>query len=588
MTRLPWLIIPALALTACPGPTPQDAGPPDAGPEDAGSADAGPDAGAPADAGPDDDGGVQLVDWLGVRGPALPATAEAELPGRAFALSDTTWAIESDCDAGTCTLSWYGDGGVLLQRHQRLAPVATDPFSTDGTKFAAVEVDAGFLCVSPNLTVQLVEGTWGLYDAQSGDRLVSYGPTLVEPTLIYSPFTRWGTLVRRDRSDRATCGQIESTPLLTTPPYGVPEVLAAIPSDPSAPPWVEDDTSDGQLIVVSQAGLTSPLGIARPRDPSSYLPIDADYREYFVTSGFLHVLGAYPFQRLSTLRLPGRARHDAQLASTEIDFVAAAASGRWAVACSLRLVGGRRCDAHDGLGERPTRTFRSDGLPAVAGGVELALYTAVDGGIVQLDLTTGSSQRVGVPATRARVVGLGGGLLLEDVDRVWGLQRGLPFRIGERKREVYTGATQVEQPQSQIVFVVSSNASGSLTYLDIWNVEQRKVVRVTDNLFFNPPFMLPFTADETCSAPGFLRSLGPPSTSAAQPGRWLHFTEFVPAAQPKIRVHVLPADLSAPPRLIAELDPDQCSPPLVSPSGRRVMLPVRTGNGITRAVLSPL
>ena len=40
-------------------------------------------------------------------------------------------------------------------------------------------------------------------------------------------------------------------------------------------------------------------------------------------------------------------------------------------------------------------------------------------------------------------------------------------------------------------------------------------------------------------------------------------------------------------RRIAELEPDQCSPPLISPSGRRVWLPVVMNGGV-RVVLAPL
>jgi hypothetical protein len=61
----------------------------------------------------------------------------------------------------------------------------------------------------------------------------------------------------------------------------------------------------------------------------------------------------------------------------------------------------------------------------------------------------------------------------------------------------------------------------------------------------------------------------------------------VPGAQPKLQVFVVPTDLSSPPRLVAELDPDQCTPPLVSPSGRRLWLPVRTVDGV-RVVLATL
>lgn len=571
--------------TEVPDAAPVDAGPPDAGVVDAGVVDAGTlDAGL----GPPTDGGVVFLDWLTERGPALTPVVEAELPGRAFALSDTAYALESDCDAGVCTYTWYADGGALLRRHVGLAPVATDSFSTDGTKFAAVAVTDRFLCTAGGTSVPLVEGTWGLYDGLSGERLVAHGPLATDPGLITSAFTRHGTIVRRESHDRATCELLETTPLLTTPPYTTPEVLAAIPSDPSFPPYVEDDTADGQLIVTTRSGLDTPLGVARPRERTSFLMLDGDHRLWRQSGGVVHVLGGWPYSRVTSMQVAGRTRIDTALPSMEADFTSAVISRRWVMTCAQGAPGQRRCDAVDGLGVRPRRTtVAGPALPVVAGGLEAAAYRTPDGGIEHLDLVTGVRSSLDVPATTVRAVGVGDAFLLSDAERAWGLTRGAPFRLGERVLALYRGATEVEHPQSDVVFVVSSNETGSRTFLDLWNVKEGRVARVSDQLFFNPPFNLPFTADSQCAAPGFLRSLGPPAASASQPGRWVHFTHFVPAAQPKLQVFVVPSDLSSPPRRLAEVEPEQCSPPLVSPSGRRVWLPVVTNGGV-RVVLALL
>lgn len=529
-----------------------------------------------------------FLDWLTVRGAPLAPVVEAELTGRPFALSDTTYALESECDAGACTYAWYADGGALLRRHVGLAPVATDSFSTDGTKFAAVEVTDRFVCSAMGSSLPLVEGTWGLYDGLTGERLVAHGPLVADPGVINSAFSSHGTIVRRERFDRATCEQVESTPLLTTPPYTTPEVLVAIPSDPARPPYVEDDTADAQLIVSTSSGLDAPVGLARPRDAASYVQLDRDHRLLRQSGGFLHVLGGFPFSRLASVELGRQARNDTPLPSSEAYFSAAVFSRRWVMACAQDRPGERRCDAVDGRGQRARRTtLVGPALPALAGALETAVYRTPDGGIEELDLVTGDRTTIDVPATTVRSVGVGDAFLLSDVDRAWGLTRGVPFRLGERVRAVYRGATQVEQPQSDVVLIVSSNETGSRTFLDLWNVREGRVARVTDELFFNPPFNAPFTADTQCGAPGFLRSLGPPSASASQPGRFIHFTTFVAGVQPKVQVFVVPADLSSPPRRLAELEPDQCSPPLVSPSGRRVWLPVVMNGGV-RVVLAPL
>lgn len=597
------LLLFLLALVGCPGPVPvpDDAGipaPTDAGPDDAGRPD---DAGSPDDAGHADaghadagpsptpsDGGVHFLDWSTERGAPLSPVVEAEVSGRAFALSDTAYAVESDCDAGACTYTWYTSAGAVLRRHVGLSPVATDSFSPDGTKFAAVEVSTRFVCSAMGASLPLVEGTWGLYDGLSGERLTSSGPLVTDPGLINSAFTRHGSIVRRERYDRVTCEQVESTPLLTTPPYTVPEALAGAPTDPGQVPYVEDDLADGRLIVSGRVGLTMPLGVMRPRDAGSYVSLDADHQTFRESGGFLHVLGGWPLTRVATLPPAGALGPGARLPSNEAFFNVAVFSKQFVMACAQDRPGERRCDAVDGSGVLPLRsTTTGPALPAVAGALALAVYATPDGGVERLDLSSGARSALDVPATTVRPAGRGAGFLLSATERAWGLTRGIPFPLGERVRAVLPGATQVEQPQSDVVFIVSSNDTGSRTFLDVWNVKEGRVARVTDQLVFNPPFNAPFTADTSCGAPGFLRSLGPSLASASQPGRFIHFTTSVPGPQPKRHVFVMPSDLSAPPRRIAELDPDQCSPPLISPSGRRLWLPVVTNDGV-RVVLATL
>lgn len=555
----------------------------DGGALDAGAADAGLVSPAP------NDGGILFLDWLVERGAPLSPVVDAELPGRPFALSATTYALEDDCDAGACTYRWYSNGATLPRRHTGLTPTATNPFSNDGTKFAAIEVTDRFMCSANGTSLPLVEGTFGLYDGMTGARLFAQGPVVADPGLITNTFTQHGTIARLDRYDRATCELMESTPLLTTAPFTRPAVLDAIPSDRGFPPYVEDDTADGQLIVSTRSGLNTPLGLARPGDPSSFRQLDGDHQLSRQSGGFLHVLGGWPYSRVASVHLAPGLRFDASLPSTEADFTSLVVSHRWVMGCAqTSQPQEKRCDAIDGLGARARRsTLTGPALPAVAGALEAAVYRTTDGGVEQLDLVTGARSTLDVPATTVRAVGNGAGFLLNDATHAWGLSRGAPFRLGERVLALYRGAAAVEQPQSDVVFIVSSNETGSRVFLDVWNVKEGKVARVSNQLHFNPPFNAPFTADTQCAVPGFLRSLGPSAASASQPGRFVHFTTFVPAAQPKLQVFVMPSDLSSPPRLLAELAPDQCSPPLVSPGGERVWLPVVMNGGV-RVVLAPL
>lgn len=572
---------------ACPAPPPLP-GEPAETPLDAGVADAGLlDAGlTPPTTGLDS--GVVFLDWLVEREAPLEPVLDAELPGRPFALSATTYALETDCDAGVCTYSWYTARGTLFRRHTGLALAATNPFSNDGTKFAAIEVTDRFVCSGNGTSLPLVEGTFGLYDSRMGTRLFSQGPVVGDPGLITNTFSQHGTIVRLDRYDRATCELQESAPLLATAPFHRPEVLDTIPSDPGFPPYVEDDTADGQLIVSTRSGLNTPVGLARPRDVTSFRQLDGDHQLSRQSGGFLHVLGGWPYSRVASVHLSPGLRFDSALPSMEADFTSLVISHRWVMGCAQTGQSAKRCDAVDGLGVRPRRsTITGPALPAVAGALEQAVYRTPDGRVEQLDLVTGTRSTVDVPATTVRAVGNGSGFLLNDATHAWGLSRGAPFRLGERVLALYRGAASVEQPQSDVVFIVSSNESGSRVYLDVWNVKEGKVARVSDQLNFNPPFNAPFTADTQCAVPGFLRSLGPSAASASQPGRFIHFTTFIPAEQPRLQVFVMPSDLSSPPRRLAELSPDQCSPPLVSPGGERVWLPVVMRDGV-RVVLAPL
>ena len=86
-------------------------------------------------------------------------------------------------------------------------------------------------------------------------------------------------------------------------------------------------------------------------------------------------------------------------------------------------------------------------------------------------------------------------------------------------------------------------------------------------------------------APGFVRSAGAPVESTLQDAAWLHFTEFVPAAQPRQRLFVVPVDLSAPPRLLADVPSGECGTPLRA-AGGRFWVPAPVGEDTVRALMT--
>ncbi len=518
-------------------------------------------------------------DWRTDRGAPLAYVVTAEVAGEAFALARSGFATRGPCTGEVCTMTWYDDDGNLVRQHVDLVPVASDWLSTDGRLFAAVEVTASGTCDPTGFALPTFEGTWGLYDAATGERLAEAPGVNVDPGFVESTFTRHGSVARIDRVDPASCAVEARQALRTVPPYGPPVGLSTL-----AAPYVEDDTDDGQLIVSTRSGLRMELGAVRTDTSDSYLSIEPDVREWSIAHGYVHAVAEYPFQRIATLNVLLREVGNRAVAFDEEDFTRSLASRHWVAVCSEDT--SPRCDLHDTRGLYPVRevALGERRVASLAGVTDLMVSDHGADSLALIDLRTEQRQEL-AGARQVFRVGERAFVVTSD-DTAFAVTRDVFTPIGDRYRAVLLGATQVSQPQSNVVFVVSSNATGSQTRLHAWNVATNVLAHLTDSLNYNPPFARPFTADTMCAAPGFVRSAGPPQASAAQPGRWLHFTEFVPDVQPKLRLYIVPADLSAPPRLFAELVPDACAPPLVDVSGSRFWLPVPTTTAGVRAIFA--
>jgi hypothetical protein len=188
-----------------------------------------------------------------------------------------------------------------------------------------------------------------------------------------------------------------------------------------------------------------------------------------------------------------------------------------------------------------------------------------------------------------RTVGGGRGVIVIDGETLVAIDADRAFTFPGALRgfvdPVASGASH-DASHAGTLLVITSNTSGSEIWLHAWNTETGRIARLTDSLFFNPPFQAPLTAAELCNAPGFVRSAGWPFESSFVQTKLLHFAEFVPQAQPLMRLFVMPVDLSAPPRLIAEGPSGFCGTPLATPSGDRVWLPVPMPTGGVRGVMA--
>lgn len=604
MHALPRMTFPLLLTlaAACGGVTPSPS--PDAGRPDAGSGrfdaghDAGPgerDGGAPdggpwrpdagwwsPDAGPGPEG---VIDWRGTRGPALRATAVAELPGEPIALSASGFVTRRDCVDGTCTWDWYDRTGQRLRSRTGLRETSVGATRQDGAWVSLLDVLGRATCADPtgpSLDVWL--GAWQLVDVRSGLPGASV------------PFVRAATMLEPaflDRGGHARLSTVVGCELGPTmlraaqAPWAAPPALASLPSSA----WVDAELADGRFLVSVPPATAATV---EPGNAASLEVLSSDAERTVPTGRFVHTYEDYPLRAIRSLDVESGATAVATLPFRENDWFAQLASDRYATACSFERAGGwKPCLLADGatgaVSAFKVRSGASRNTLALAGREGFLVYRAHDDDVyVQLDLRTGAERRLALPLGFVRGVGDGRAVLgwtersafLIERDRVRevpGSLRGL-FHAG--------GPDTGHRAQAQLVFFHTVDASGGANWIFAWHVESGRLVWLTDSGWVVPPFGAPFTNSADCGAPGFVRLSGAPSESARQDVRSLHFTEFVPAANPKVRLFALPVDLSAPPRLLAELEPGRCGTPLESLDGPEYWLPVPTASGGVRAIIA--
>jgi hypothetical protein len=137
--------------------------------------------------------------------------------------------------------------------------------------------------------------------------------------------------------------------------------------------------------------------------------------------------------------------------------------------------------------------------------------------------------------------------------------------------------------QDDVAALVISGEAGASS-LAILDVRTRRLATVTDNLFVVAPRGSPFSFDDTCGQPWTTRSAGSVVEGLLEQPQLLYFVELGEPAS----LWLVPIDLSAPPRRLAELTaaPAACHAPLASPDGSRVGF-AETGPGqTTRITLS--
>lgn len=599
--RCGWWWVALVLLAGCGGVTP----PPCVGNPSAcddGGVDAGPDAGlVEVDAGSQDggesldagvgDGGLVWLDYRTLRGAPLAATAIAEVRGTAWALAADRFVVEDGCDGGACDLSWRDDTGVERAAVRGVRALNGSAVSRDGRLAALFTPRTQGDCTDGDgFTRSFAFGAWSLLDVATGAALLSKDP--VTTTDVLEPaFIRAGRYARLLPFDGSGCGFQTPDVRRTVAPWATPAALTSLSPDT----WLADELSDGRLLV-SLPG--DAMGVVLPDDDSSLFRFTELTGEAHSSGEWVHAFERYPVQSIVALDVAEGVARRLPVPADERDWFEERTSHRFAAVCSFSNAQRQRpCLVLDGAGQLPVaRLVHGEGpggrrQVALAGRQRFAVYLhAETREAVRLDLQQGTHEPLGLPRGLLRVVGDGRGVVLDDGESAFLITRSQVHAVPGRLAAVLSSELAggpADVPQAQLVFLVTLSASGGEQWLHAWHLGTGRVARLTDSLSFNPPLGSPFGSD-TCAVPGFLRSAGAPHEQLHQAASLLHFTEFVPATAPKLRVFVMPVDLSSPPRLVADVDPERCAAPLVALDGSRLWLPVPTQTGVVRFVVAPL
>jgi hypothetical protein len=342
------------------------------------------------------------------------------------------------------------------------------------------------------------------------------------------------------------------------------------------------------------------LGLADPLTPGSFRSLSGDDTSPFfdVTQGWVHVYLGYANLAQDVVSIPPSgpmrttALHDA-------DWYSFGARGRWILVCGLpQTEGYRNCRVIDAKGEVAPADFRTtfafnrpdDAVLLDSGAVVFVGPTENKSPAVQrLVLATGRREILHPGDGTLRSLGDGAAaLLLQDGD-AWLIEAGREELVAQHVSQV-VGVPQIPAlaalgrvlgRQDDLALLVSSRGAGQFT-LTILDAHTRRLATVTDSLYFTVPLGAPFSFNDGCGQPWTTRNGGSIIEGLFQHPQHLFFVEQGTPAT----LWLLPIDLSAPPRRLAELagDPASCHAPLTSPDGRRVGFAENGADGTTTQI----
>lgn len=543
------------------------------------------DAGQATDAGLELDAGVRDVDWRQARGGPWSTRVVGEYAGaRPFAMTDGGFVLVTACDAGACDYEFRDPDGNLKQRRTNLRPLFGTTVSPTGAFASLFDATPEECTRTDGSRSTFWSGAWHLLDLDTGDSRASLAPFLTAE-FTNPAFLRLGLHARLVPTTRNECTSVAPILHAMTAPSPMNDRLTSLS-------WPDDELADGSVAVTDQRNGNDVLVLLDPRGATNDLLLNDDVAGFLAAGDVLHGITRQPARAFTSFDSGSRRLVRTELRWTEHDYLERGVSDRYVVFCNAARPT-PRCEVHDGLGERaPVVITAQVGMGtfpmAVAGKAHFVVY-AHDGKLWRRSLLTGEEALVHPRIALARTVGGGRAVTIRDGDTLVAVEADRVFTFPGALRglvdAVALGASH-DAPQAGTLLVVTASASGGENWLHAWNTRTGRIARLTDSLFFNEPFQAPLTAADLCNAPGFVRSAGSPFESAFVNSKLVHFTEFVPQAQPLMRLFVMPVDLSAPPRLIAEGPSGFCGTPLATPNGERLWLPVPMPTGGVRGVMA--
>lgn len=581
--------------TALPDASPPDdvpAPPPPDAPVDAEiDAPAAPPPDAPADAeidapGPDPVRDLERLDWRTTRGAPFTTTA-VDLPSaELFALSSASFVARTSCQDSQqgCTYTWHDAAGTAGLRRERMANVTGTLVSPDGRRAALVALDEPMRGCEDNGVVQLVaRGTLQLIDLATG--ATSLDLALRSNLWNATGFTPDGSWMFASPLGDTAC----------LPPVTGLRSIAT----PFAPPAGLDGTAELLQEVTARRWIARrdrDVGVVDPLTPGSFSSFGVSPKRFEATGGWAHVYFGFGelVQELFSQPPTGPATH---VTLRDEDWFPFGSWGRWVRVCQfLHLEGFRDCRVVDVLGQAPAVELviamsreRPDDAVLLDGAIVFVGPTSEGFVAVQrIDLLTGRRELLHVGDGALRPIGNGAGALLLQKTTAWLIEAQREELVASDVTHVFTSLQllpgRVPSRQDDLAVIVSS--SSSRRTLRVLDVQTRRLATLTDDLHFTPlPFPVPFVATDSCGMPWTTRHGSSVSDGAQQHPDAMYFVELgQPAA-----LWVVPVDLSAPPRRLAELPrgASSCHTPLASPDGTRFGFAEDLDRNTVRITTSP-